>query len=109
MSQPEASAANDRQRELLDALRDVDDPETGLNLVDLGLIYEVTWNESRGEAYVLMTFTTPLCPAGDVMQDGVERRLGRVPGVRDVLLQITFDPPWTPERVSDEGRRRLGW
>lgn len=91
---------------LVAALREVEDPETGLNIVDLGLVYE-TVLAPDGEARVLMTFTTPFCPAGDVLLEGVERRLGRVPGVAAVSVEVTFEPPWTPERISAAGRSFL--
>jgi metal-sulfur cluster biosynthetic enzyme len=91
------------------ALRDVLDPETGLNLIDLGLIYDVRCDPEAGVVEVLMTLTTPACPAGDVMQDGVERRLALEPGVDRVDVRVTFDPPWTPDRISPEGRAQLGW
>lgn len=96
-------------QELEAALHEVYDPETGINLVDLGLIYGVKWAEDSGEAEVRMTFTTPACPAGDVMTDGVERRLSLVPGVRTVRVELSFEPAWTPDRISVEGRRALGW
>ncbi len=92
-----------------DALREVEDPETGLSVVDLGLIYGVTFRPESGRVEVRMTFTTPACPAGDVMSDGIERRLLLVPGVKEVEVEVTFDPPWTPERISPDGRARLGW
>lgn len=96
-------------QELESALHEVYDPETGLNLVDLGLIYGVRFEPGTGEAQVQMTFTTPACPAGDVMTDGVERRLSMVPGVKTVSVDVTFEPAWTPERITEEGKRQLGW
>ncbi len=97
------------KQEMHAALHEVYDPETGLNLVDLGLIYGVDWQAESGEATVTMTFTTPACPAGDVMTEGVRRRMSMVPGVQDVLVDVTFDPPWTPDRITEEGKRQLGW
>jgi metal-sulfur cluster biosynthetic enzyme len=94
--------------QLTNALYDVLDPETGLNLVDLGLIYEVSFSAASGKALVVMTFTTPACPAGDVMTQGVKRRLLQEPGVEDVDVDVTFSPAWTPERISAEGRAQLG-
>jgi metal-sulfur cluster biosynthetic enzyme len=94
---------------LIDALHDVMDPETGINLVDLGLIYEVAFAPEDGIATVVMTLTTPACPAGDVMFDGVQRRLGQVPGVNHVDVQLTFEPRWTPERITEDGKAQLGW
>lgn len=96
-------------QEIHTALHEVFDPETGVNLVDLGLIYGVAWEPESGEAEVRMTFTTPACPAGEVMTDGVERRISMVPGVRSVRVEVGFEPMWTPERITEEGRRALGW
>ena len=90
------------------ALHEVLDPETGVNLVDLGLIYGVTCTQATGEVEVRMTLTTPACPAADVMVAGVERRLGRVPGVTAVAVAVVFDPPWTPARITAAGRAQLG-
>ena len=92
--------------QLTNALYDVLDPETGVNLVDLGLIYDVSFSPEAGEAQVTMTFTTPACPAGDVMTEGVERRLLQVPGVEDVDVEVTFEPAWTPERITAETAAR---
>lgn len=97
------------REDLLDALHDVEDPETGLNVVDLGLIYDASFDAGSGRASVLMTFTTPACPAGGIMSDGIERRLGLLPGVTGVEVLVTFHPPWTPERISAAGRAQLGW
>ena len=92
-----------------DALRDVLDPETGLNLVDLGLIYDVTYDLDSKTVEVRMTLTTPACPAGGVMTDAVERRLLLLPAVEHVEVEVTFEPRWTPDRISQEGRAQLGW
>lgn len=91
------------------ALRDVEDPETGLDVVALGLIYEVIFDEVAARLHVVMTLTTPACPAGEQIADGVDRRLRRLAGVDDVTLEITFEPRWTPARISPEGRAQLGW
>jgi metal-sulfur cluster biosynthetic enzyme len=97
-----------KRLQLTNALYDVLDPETGLNLVDLGLIYDVAFSAESGKALVTMTFTTPACPAGDVMTEGVQRRLLQEPGVEDVDVDVTFSPAWTPERITPEGRAQLG-
>ena len=94
---------------LEDALYDVEDPELGLNLVDLGLIRGIRHDPRTGAALVTMTLTSPSCPVGQALVDGVRRRLLRVPGVTRVEIDTTFDPPWTPEQVSAAGRARLGW
>jgi metal-sulfur cluster biosynthetic enzyme len=90
-----------------DGLLEVHDPETDLNLVDLGLIYRLTYRTETRRLEVLMTLTTPACPAGEIIVDGVERRLSLLPEVDGVDVEVTFDPPWTPERISPEGRAWL--
>jgi len=93
------------------ALHEVLDPETGVNLVDLGLIYDAQHVPAEGEGVVkvTMTLTTPACPAGEVMVEGVKRRLLRVEGVHRVEVDVTFEPRWTPERITEAGRAQLGW
>ena len=95
-------------QDLWAALHDVPDPETGLDIVDLGLVYEASFDPATAIARVVATFTTPACPAGETIADGIIRRLSRVDGVADVELEITFDPRWTPARITPEGRARLG-
>lgn len=92
-----------------EALLEIEDPEVGLNILDMGLVYDVRCNAESGVVEVLMTLTTPSCPAGEMIVDGVNRRLSRVDGVTQVLVDLTFDPPWTPESISDDGRAQLGW
>jgi metal-sulfur cluster biosynthetic enzyme len=91
------------------ALYEVEDPETGLSVVDLGLVYRVSFDPAQARLDVVITFTTPACPAGEMIAAGVDRRLRMVPGVDDVGVAVTFDPPWTPERISPAGRAQLGW
>jgi metal-sulfur cluster biosynthetic enzyme len=90
------------------ALHDVPDPETGLDIVDLGLVYQATFDPDTATARVVATFTTPACPAGEMIADGIVRRLSAVPGVGEVELEITFEPRWTPARISAAGRALLG-
>jgi metal-sulfur cluster biosynthetic enzyme len=80
------------------ALRTVLDPELGTSIVDLGLVYDVRVHRSSVE--VTMTLTTPGCPIHDVMPDWVRTAVKRVPGVEHVEVTLTFDPPWTPERIK---------
>jgi metal-sulfur cluster biosynthetic enzyme len=95
-------------RELvLEQLRTVIDPELGVNVVDLGLIYDLQIND--GNIYILMTLTTPGCPLHDSIVGGVKRALEHIDGIRDVQVQITWNPPWTPERMSEEALRQLGY
>jgi metal-sulfur cluster biosynthetic enzyme len=88
-----------------DALRRVDDPEAGINIVDLGLVYDI--RAENGGVAVLMTFTTEACPVGPSLAAAAEEALQSLPGRPPVTLEITFDPPWTPERITPEGRALL--
>lgn len=90
------------------ALREVPDPETGINIVDLGLVYEVKVDAQTGAVFVTITFTSPACPAGDAIAGGIERRLQREEAIKTVDLTVTFEPRWSPERISPEGRASLG-
>jgi len=94
---------------LSEAARDVLDPETGLNVVDMGLILKVGYAAEDRRAEILMTFTTPGCPSGDIMVFGLEQRLAMVEGVESVAVEVTFDEPWSPDWITPEGRAALGW
>ncbi len=96
------------EEEVWNALRDVVDPEIGANLVDLGLIYEVRVDNGT-DVYVKMTLTVPGCPLMNVLPAQVEERLKELEGVKKVTVQLTFDPPWTPDRMSKELREEYGW
>jgi metal-sulfur cluster biosynthetic enzyme len=83
---------------LLEALNEVQDPELGLGIVDLGLIYDVA---IEGEAVrVTMTFTAEGCPMADALEEGVRRVLLALPGITYVELQVTWTPPWRPEFIA---------
>lgn len=87
-------------------LATIPDPEFGLNIVDLGLIYDVACTGT--EVKVVMTLTTPTCPSGGWIHEGVRSALSQLPGVTDTVVDITFDPPWTPEMLTSEAREFLG-
>ena len=92
---------------IIAALKDIFDPEIPVNIYDLGLIYgvEVT---ADGHAAVAMTLTTPHCPVAESMPAEVELRVGAVPGVGDAEVNLVWDPPWSPDNMSDEARLELG-
>ncbi len=94
------------ENEIRDALRGVIDPELGVNIVDLGLVYGVGIDGSR--VRVDMTMTTPACPLGDYLRDLVESGIKqRIAGVERVDVDLVWDPPWNPDMMSDAARRRL--
>ncbi|MGA8048881.1 MAG: metal-sulfur cluster assembly factor [Burkholderiales bacterium] len=91
-----------------DALRTVSDPEVGENVVDLGLIYRVEC--TPGRVHVDMTMTSPACPmSGSIAEEAEEAIRKACTEAREVRVDIVFDPPWTPERMSVEVRQRFGW
>ncbi len=89
------------------ALKDIFDPEIPVNIYDLGLIYGVDV-DAGGGVVVTMTLTTPHCPVAESMPGEVELRVGAVPGVRDAEVNLVWDPPWDPAKMSDEARLELG-
>ena len=92
---------------VLEALKTVRDPEIPMDLVELGLIYELIVKKG-GTVYVEMTLTTPACPVAASMPGEVERAIREVPGVTDVRVKLVWTPPWGPELMSDEARLELG-
>src|SRR6201981_2113685 len=92
---------------VLEALKTVRDPEIPMDLVELGLIYELMVKKG-GIVYVEMTLTTPACPVAASMPGEVEAAIRAVPGVTDVRVKLVWTPPWTPERMTEEARLELG-
>lgn len=93
--------------QVYDRLHDVIDPEVGVNIVDLGLVYGV--HVSERTVQVRMTLTTPGCPLSAYMDDEIHRSLDGVSEVDDTRVDLVWDPPWSPEMMSDEAKRQLGW
>jgi metal-sulfur cluster biosynthetic enzyme len=84
------------------------DPELGINVVDLGLIYEV--DIAGANVGITMTLTTPGCPLHESIGAAVREALETyIPGIGDVAMDLVWDPPWDPDRISEEGRLALGW
>jgi metal-sulfur cluster biosynthetic enzyme len=89
------------------ALASILDPEFGISIVDLGLIYSV---DRRGtDVHVIMTLTTPTCPSGAWICDGARRAVQHLPGVQNVQLDLVFEPQWTPQMLSPKAQIELGW
>jgi metal-sulfur cluster biosynthetic enzyme len=93
--------------EVTDALREVIDPELGLDFVELGLIYEV--EVDGGSVHVTYTLTSPGCPIGPQVSEQIEEFVMDVDGVEDVRSTMTFTPPWTPELMSEDAKFALGF
>jgi metal-sulfur cluster biosynthetic enzyme len=95
------------QDEVLTVLKEVEDPEIGVNVVDLGLVYNVAVNDSS--VNVEMTLTAPGCPMHETIARAAEMAIETLPDVKDAHVQMVWNPPWTPDRLTDEGRRLLGF
>jgi metal-sulfur cluster biosynthetic enzyme len=99
------SAADYPHDPLWDALREVEDPELGISLVDMGLI--VSAHRDGDRALVELTYTAMGCPATEMIDDDVRARLLRVPGVREVQIEVVWEPIWTKARLTETGRDQL--
>jgi len=95
------------KNDVVEALRQVEDPELGMDIVDLGLLYDVEVAGSKVK--VIHSLTSMGCPAGPMIQEDIGRVARGVPGVEDVDVELTFDPPWTPEKMSDDAKFILGF
>ena len=90
-----------------ETLKEVYDPELHYNIVDLGLVYDIKCQE-EGKVHILMTLTTPACPIGPMIIEQIQENVAIMPGVKDVDVEITFDPLWSPDKMSEEARADLG-
>ena len=108
---PEAGGAGGAggplQEAVVSALKEIYDPEIPVNIYDLGLIYGVEVDD-ESDVVVTMTLTTPHCPVAETMPGEVELRAASVPGVRDAEVNLVWDPPWGPDKMTDEARLELG-
>lgn len=95
-----------KREEVFEKLRKILDPELGINIVDLGLIYDVKVKSNN--IFVLMTLTFPGCPLGSIIQKEVKDRLGSLKNVQKIDLKITFEPPWDLSRVSSDVKAQIG-
>lgn len=93
--------------QVIAALKTVYDPEMPVNIYELGLIYDVS-EDAQGRVDIRMTLTAPNCPVAGSLPADVERAVRAVHGVTDVKLELTFDPPWTKDRMSDAAKLALG-
>lgn len=95
------------KEKIYEVLRLIIDPEIGINIIDLGLVYDVNI-DNHGEVVVKMTLTAPNCPYGDFILDDVYKYTSGVEGVSNVKVDLTFDPPWDPDKISDEAKFYMG-
>jgi FeS assembly SUF system protein len=92
---------------VIEAIRSVYDPEIPVNIYELGLVYEVTI-DADNEAYVLMTLTSPSCPVAEILPPEVQLKVEGVEGVSKATVEITWDPPWSPDMMSEAAKLELG-
>lgn len=95
------------REEIDEALKKCYDPEIPVNVLDLGLIYDVNVEEEK--INVRMTLTAPGCGMGPMIAENVRSQLMTLPGIKDARVELVFDPPWNPEMMSADAKRQLGW
>ena len=95
------------KEEVVQALRQVEDPELGMDIVDLGLMYDVELE--NGHVKVVHTLTSMGCPVGPLIQQQIDEVVRALPGVEDVEVELTWDPPWTPDKMSEDAKFILGF
>ncbi len=93
--------------DVFEALREVEDPELGMDVVDLGLVYDVAVEGERVK--VLYSLTSMGCPAGQMIEEGIRDSVMRIKGIEQVDAELTFTPPWTPDMMSDDAKFVLGF
>jgi metal-sulfur cluster biosynthetic enzyme len=97
------------KKEIEDVLKTIPDPEIGVSLWDLGLVYDISINEKTGVVTITMTLTTVGCPLFDLIANPIRQGVSKLDGVKEVNVELTFDPPWTVDRMSDEAKMQLGF
>lgn len=92
-------------KEVVRALKTVVDPEIGVNLVDLGMIYDIHWEGNV--VHISMTLTNARCPMHEILMGGIQNAVRNLEGVESCVIQLVWSPPWDPAMISDEGRRQM--
>lgn len=118
---PETAAAGERpvpymvgtessplEAEIVEVLRNIYDPEIPVNIFDLGLIYDLRINDTDGSVKIIMTLTTPTCPVAGDLPGWIESAVKNVDGVNEVEIELTWDPFWRPEYMTEDARFTLG-
>ena len=95
--------------DVITVLKKCYDPEIPINIYDLGLVYNIDINDASGKVEVKMTLTAPGCPASAYMGADVKRKIEQLPGVKEAAVAIVWEPPWTPEMMSEIAKKQFGW
>ena len=98
---------NTLRDQVIDVLRTVYDPEIPVNIHEMGLVYEVTVDDDAN-VYILMTLTSPMCPVAESLPPEVEEKVAAIEGVAKATVEVTWDPPWDPEMMSEAAKLELG-
>lgn len=94
------------KEQIIEVLKKINDPEIQLDIWSLGLVYNIEIDGNRIK--ILMTFTSPMCPYGPALLDDVRRQISAIDGVGEVSIELTFNPVWSPNKMSEEARMALG-
>lgn len=95
--------------EIIEVLKTIYDPEIPVDIYELGLIYDVFIHKEKRVVKIVMTLTTPNCPVAESLPQEVKTKIGAISGIEDVELELTFEPPWTQDLMSDEAKLALGF
>ncbi|OGS61850.1 MAG: aromatic ring hydroxylase [Euryarchaeota archaeon RBG_19FT_COMBO_69_17] len=95
--------------EVVAVLKKCYDPEIPINIYDLGLVYNIEIGDGTGKVEVRMTLTAPGCPASAYIQHDVKRKLEQLPGIKEANVNIVWEPPWSPEMMSETAKKQFGW
>jgi len=96
------------KKQVLNKLKKVIDPELNINIVDLGLIYGISINQKLGEVKIKMTLTSPGCPFASIFEEEIEKELRKIKEVKNVKIELVFDPAWSPDKIKEEVKEELG-
>lgn len=98
-----------KEEEIIEVLKKIPDPEIGVSLWDLGLVYTITIEEKTKTVRIVMTLTTIGCPLFSLIADPIKKEVGKLEGVETVEVELTFEPPWSMEKMTDSARAQLGF
>ena len=99
--------SNELRNRIVEVLHTIYDPEIPVNIYEIGLIYEVTVDDD-GKAHILMTLTSPMCPVAESLPPEVEAKVRTVEGVAEARVEVTWDPPWSPDKMTEAAKLELG-